>query len=84
MLSITLYQTSGTALGNGGSLNITDLKGGKVGIGAAIPGANLDSMFASLSRTTPIICQVLRSDVIMPSDLSAPAPSGNDLNIIDC
>jgi len=82
MLSTTLYQTSGNALGKSGFLNITDLKGGKVGFGAVSPGAKLDSMFVKSIKEYPYNMSVLEiSNVIMPSDLSAPAPSPNDLNI---
>lgn len=82
MLSTTLYQTSGNALGKNGFLNITDLKGGKVGFGTASPGAKLDSMFVKSIKEDPYNTSVLEiSNVIMPCDLSSPAPSPNDLNI---
>ncbi|KAH9289102.1 hypothetical protein KI387_033219 [Taxus chinensis] len=46
-LSTMLYQTTGNAVGNGGFLNITGLKGGKVGFGAITLGskAKLEAMY---------------------------------------
>ncbi|KAH9329492.1 hypothetical protein KI387_001600 [Taxus chinensis] len=83
-LSTTLYQTTGNAVGNGGFLNITDLKGGKVGFGAVTPGskAKLDAMYVKSVKEIPYNVSVLEiSQVILPSDLSAPAPSANALNV---
>ncbi|KAH9328238.1 hypothetical protein KI387_000346, partial [Taxus chinensis] len=47
-LLTTLYHMMGNAVGNGVFLNIIDLKGGKVGLGAVMPGskAKLDAMYA--------------------------------------
>lgn len=84
MISTTLYQTSGNAVGKSGFLNITVLKGGKVAFGAAATaGAKLDSMFVKSIKEDPYNMSVLEiSNAIMPSDLStAPAPSPNDINI---
>lgn len=82
LLSTTLYQTSGNAVGQSGFLNITDLKGGKVGFGTATPGGKLDSMFVKSVKEDPYNMSVLEiSSAIMPSHLAAPAPSPNDLNI---
>lgn len=79
-LSTTLYQTTGNAEGNSGFLNITDMKGGKVGFGAVTPGSKskLDSMYVKSLKEVPYNISVLEiSKAIMPSDLAAPAPSAN-------
>ncbi|GLJ45220.1 hypothetical protein SUGI_0951780 [Cryptomeria japonica] len=84
-LSTTLYQTTGNAEGNSGFLNITDIKGGKVGFGAVTPGSKskLDSTFVKSLKEVPYNISVLEiSKAIMPSDLAAPAPSAN-LNITE-
>eukprot|EP01018_Ginkgo_biloba_P016940 Gb_40985 [translate_table: standard] len=81
-LSTTLYQTTGNAAGNQGFLNITDLKGGKVGFGAVTPGSKLESTYVKSVKEIPYNMSVLQiSQLIMPTGLEAPSPSPNDLNI---
>jgi len=81
-LSTTLYQTTGTASGNVGSVNITDLKGGKVGFGSAASGSKLDSSYTKSVKQIPYNISVIEisAPIIAPGILAAPPPSA-DLNI---
>ncbi|XP_061339638.1 fasciclin-like arabinogalactan protein 10 [Gastrolobium bilobum] len=81
-LSTTLYQTTGNAEGNAGSVNITDLQGGKVGFGSATPGSKLDSTYTKSVKQIPYNISVLEisAPIIAPGILSAPPPSA-DVNI---
>ncbi|KAL5538537.1 hypothetical protein UlMin_044795 [Ulmus minor] len=82
-LSTTLYQTTGNAPGNLGFVNITDLKGGKVGFGSAAPGSKLDSSFTKSVKQIPYNISILEinAPIIAPGILTAPAPSASDVNI---
>ncbi|XP_031498844.1 fasciclin-like arabinogalactan protein 8 [Nymphaea colorata] len=82
-LSTTVYQTTGQPEGNLGFVNITDLRGGKVGFGSAAPGSPLDSTFTKSVKQIPYNISVLEvsAPIIAPGVLSAPAPSAADLNI---
>ncbi|KAK7294953.1 hypothetical protein RJT34_17853 [Clitoria ternatea] len=81
-LSTTLYQTTGNAQGNVGSVNITDLKGGKVGFGSAAPGSKLDSTYTKSVKQIPYNISVIEisAPIIAPGLLTAPPPSA-DVNI---
>ncbi|XP_052210909.1 fasciclin-like arabinogalactan protein 8 [Diospyros lotus] len=81
--STTLFQTTGNAPGNIGSVNITDLKGGKVGFGSAIPGSPLDSTYTKEVKKIPYNISVIEisQPIIAPGVLTAPAPSASDVNI---
>ncbi|PIN23778.1 hypothetical protein CDL12_03474 [Handroanthus impetiginosus] len=83
VLSTTLYQTTGNAGGNLGFVNITDLRGGKVGFGSGLPGSPLDSTFTKSVRQIPYNLSVIEvSKAIAPSAiLTAPAPSASNVNI---
>uniref|UniRef100_A0A5B6ZGX4 Putative fasciclin-like arabinogalactan protein 8 n=2 Tax=Davidia involucrata TaxID=16924 RepID=A0A5B6ZGX4_DAVIN len=82
-LTTTLYQTTGHAPGNLGFVNITDLKGGKVGFGSAAPGSTLDSTYSKSVKQIPYNISVLEisAPIIAPGVLTAPAPSASDANI---
>ncbi|KAG5565628.1 hypothetical protein RHGRI_001517 [Rhododendron griersonianum] len=84
-LSTTLYQTTGNAPGQIGSVNITDLKGGKVGFGsaAAALGSALDAMYTKEVKQIPYNISVLEisQPIIAPGVLTAPAPSASDMNL---
>eukprot|EP01018_Ginkgo_biloba_P033075 Gb_05461 [translate_table: standard] len=81
-LSTTLYQTTGSAPGNTGFLNITDLKGGKVGFGPAARGSKLDTTYVKSVKEMPFNISVLQvSQIIMPSAVEAPSPSPSQVNI---
>uniref|UniRef100_A0A1J3CN20 Fasciclin-like arabinogalactan protein 8 n=1 Tax=Noccaea caerulescens TaxID=107243 RepID=A0A1J3CN20_NOCCA len=82
-LSTTLYQTTGNAPGNLGFVNITDLKGGKVGFGSAASGSKLDSSYTKSVKQIPYNISVLEinAPIIAPGVLAAPAPSAAVSNI---
>ncbi|KAF8380400.1 hypothetical protein HHK36_027886 [Tetracentron sinense] len=82
-LTTTLYQTTGNAPGNLGFVNITDLKGGKVGFGSAAPGSKLDTSYTKSVKQIPYNISVLEvsAPIIAPGMLTAPAPSASDVNI---
>ncbi|KAK3036331.1 hypothetical protein RJ639_031738 [Escallonia herrerae] len=83
VLTTTLYQTTGNAPGKLGFVNITDLKGGKVGFGSAAPGSKLDSSYTKSVKQLPYNISVLEINqpIIAPGILTAPAPSASDVNI---
>lgn len=83
VLSTTLYQTTGNAGGKLGFVNITDLKGGKVGFGSGVPGSPLDSTLTKSVKQVPYNVSVIEvSKAIAPSAiLTAPAPSASNVNI---
>ncbi|XP_019056691.1 PREDICTED: fasciclin-like arabinogalactan protein 10 [Tarenaya hassleriana] len=82
-LTTTLYQTTGNAPGNLGFVNVTDLKGGKVGFGSAASGSKLDSSYTKSVKQIPYNISVLEIDapIIAPGILTAPAPSAAGVNI---
>ncbi|PSS21600.1 Fasciclin-like arabinogalactan protein [Actinidia chinensis var. chinensis] len=75
----TLYQTTGTAEGNLGFVNITDLKGGKVGFGSAAPGSASNSAYKKEVKKIPYNISVLEvtEPIIAPGILSTSAPEVN-------
>ncbi|KAG6593704.1 Fasciclin-like arabinogalactan protein 10, partial [Cucurbita argyrosperma subsp. argyrosperma] len=82
-LSTTLYQTTGNAPGNLGFVNITDLQGGKVKFGSAVPGSKLDSSYTKSVKQIPYNISVIEisAPIIAPGILTAQAPSASDVNI---
>ncbi|KAK4418745.1 Fasciclin-like arabinogalactan protein 8 [Sesamum alatum] len=85
VLSTTLYQTTGNAAGNLGFVNITDLRGGKVGFGSGVPGSPLDSTFTKSVKQVPYNLSVIEvSKAIAPSAvLTAPAPAVNITGLLE-
>lgn len=83
VLTTTLYQTTGNAPGNLGFVNITDVKGGKVGFGSAAPGSKLDSTYTKSVKQIGYNISVLEisAPIISPGLLTAPPPSASDMNI---
>eukprot|EP00253_Pinus_taeda_P005369 PITA_05369 len=81
-LSTTFYQTTGATVGNGGFINITDLKGGKVGFGLAGHGAKLDSTYVKSVKQDGYNLSVMEvSQPITTSVAEAPTPSPSNMNI---
>ncbi|GMH00572.1 hypothetical protein Nepgr_002411 [Nepenthes gracilis] len=82
-LTTTLYQTTGNAPGNLGFVNITDLKGGVVGFGSAVPGSKLDSTYTKSVKQIPYNISVLEinAPIIAQGILTAPAPSASAVNV---
>ncbi|CAI9101595.1 OLC1v1038959C1 [Oldenlandia corymbosa var. corymbosa] len=81
VLSTTLYQTTGNAPGNLGSVNITDLKGGKVGFGGASPGSPLNSTYVKPVKQIPYNVSVIEisAPIIVPQVLDAAGPSSSNI-----
>ncbi|XP_057980285.1 fasciclin-like arabinogalactan protein 8 [Malania oleifera] len=82
-LITTLYQTTGSASDNVGFVNITDLKGGKVAFGSGAPGSKLISNYVKSIYEKPYNISVIEisSAIVSPEILSAPAPSGSNVNL---
>ncbi|GFP82289.1 fasciclin-like arabinogalactan protein 8 [Phtheirospermum japonicum] len=80
VLYTTLYQTTGNAAGNLGFVNITDLKGGKVGFGSGAAGSPLDSAYTKSVKQVPYNVSVIEvSKAIAPTAILT-APS-TDVNV---
>lgn len=82
ILSTTLYQTTGNADGKLGFVNITVLRGGKIGFGCGIPGSPLDSTFTKPVKQVPYNVSVIEiSQAIAPAEILTAAPPAADVNI---
>ncbi|MQM02778.1 hypothetical protein Taro_035548 [Colocasia esculenta] len=79
VLTTTLLQTTGNAAGNLGFVNITDLKGGKVGFGSTAPGSKLDSVYTKSVKLFPYSIAVLEIDhpILFDGLLDAPTKAAN-------
>ncbi|XP_059451851.1 fasciclin-like arabinogalactan protein 2 [Corylus avellana] len=81
-LTATMYQATGAAPGSSGYVNITDLKGGKVGFGAADNGGTLDAVYVKAVHEKPYNISVLQiSQVLTSAEAEAPTPGPSDLNL---
>ncbi|XP_073126803.1 fasciclin-like arabinogalactan protein 10 [Henckelia pumila] len=82
ILSTTLYQTTGNSDGKLGFVNITVLRGGKVGFGSGIPGSPLDSSYTKSVKQVPYNVSVIEiSQAIAPAGILTAAPAASDVNI---
>ncbi|KAE9460035.1 hypothetical protein C3L33_08058, partial [Rhododendron williamsianum] len=85
-LSTTLYQTTGDAQGQLGFVNITDLKGGKVGFSSAVapPGSALNSTYVKEVKTMPYHISVLEisEPILAPGILDAPSASNVNISAL--
>lgn len=59
-LASTMFQATGSATGTSGYVNITDLKGGKVGFGAEDNDGKLDAVFVKPLEEIPYNISVLQ------------------------
>lgn len=81
-LTSTMFQATGAAAGTAGYVNITDLKGGKVGFGAEDNGSDLNAVFVKSVDEIPYNISVLHiSQVLTSPEAEAPTPSPSNLNI---
>ncbi|KAK4797059.1 hypothetical protein SAY86_029385 [Trapa natans] len=81
-LAATLFQATGTAPGSSGFVNITDLKGGKVGLGPEDNDGTLGTYFLKSVDEVPYNISVIQISGILPSDVAAaPTPSPSELNL---
>ncbi|CAN1334111.1 Fasciclin-like arabinogalactan protein 1 [Linum perenne] len=84
-LAATLFQTTGSAPGSSGFVNITDIKGGKVVLGPKDNGGKLDTFFIKGLEELPYNISVIQISKILPSDVAAaptPAPAAMNLTHI--
>lgn len=80
-LAATMFQATGSAPGSSGFVNITDLKGGKVGFGAVDNGA-IDATFVKSVKEIPYNISVIQISKILPSpDAEAPTPGPSQMNL---
>ncbi|KAF8702536.1 hypothetical protein HU200_032918 [Digitaria exilis] len=80
-LTTSLYQKTGEAAGNMGHVNITDLRGGKVGFAPAAPGAKFQSTYTKRVDEEPSTLSVLEvSDPITFPGLFG-SPSASSVNL---
>ncbi|KAF8414265.1 hypothetical protein HHK36_002265 [Tetracentron sinense] len=81
-LAATMFQATGSAPGSSGFVNITDLKGGKVGFGAENNGGKLDATFVKSVHEIPYNISVIQISKILPSaEAEAPTPGPSQLNL---
>ncbi|KAL6882594.1 hypothetical protein ACP4OV_011284 [Aristida adscensionis] len=81
VLTTSLYQTTGQAAGNMGHVNVTDLRGGKVGFAPAAPGSKVQSTYTKLVDKFPSTLSVLEvSDPItFPGLFGSPSAASANL-----
>lgn len=81
-LAATMFQATGDAPGSAGFVNITDLKGGKVGFGPEDNGGNLPATFVKSVKEIPYNISVIHISKILPSpEAEAPTPSPSEMNL---
>ncbi|XP_028752927.1 fasciclin-like arabinogalactan protein 1 [Neltuma alba] len=81
-LAATMFQATGTAPGSTGFVNVTDLKGGKVGFGAENNGGTLSAYFVKSVEEIPYNISVIQISKVLPSDVAeAPTPSPGKQNL---
>ncbi|KAJ4834820.1 hypothetical protein Tsubulata_013195 [Turnera subulata] len=72
---ITLFQSSGSAIGQQGYLNVTDMEDGSVAIGSAVKGAKLSSRLMKRVKIHPYDCSILQiSSLIIPRGIENSPP----------
>lgn len=77
-----MYQATGRAPGTSGYVNITDLKGGKVGFSAEDSGGEITSTYVKSLEELPYNISVIQiSHVLTSPEAEAPTASPSDLNI---
>jgi len=83
-LTTTLYQTTGDASGDMGHVNITNLRGGKVGFASAQPGAKFQATYTKSVKEEPYNLSVLEvSDPItFPGLFSSPSAASTNLTAL--
>nr|UKD60030.1 fasciclin-like arabinogalactan protein 7 [Centaurium erythraea] len=80
-LAATMYQATGSAPGSSGFVNITDLKGGKVGFGAVDSGL-LNASYVKSVKEIPYNISIIQiSQILTSPEASAPTPSPSQVNL---
>ncbi|KAG8083023.1 hypothetical protein GUJ93_ZPchr0014g46951 [Zizania palustris] len=83
-LTTTLYQTTGDASGDMGHVNITNLRGGKVGFASAAPGSKFQATYTKSVKQEPYNLSVLEvSDPItFPGLFNSPSAASTNLTAL--
>lgn len=84
-LAATMYQATGSAPGTAGFVNITDLKGGKVGFTAKDSSdGEFDAAFVKSVKEIPYNLSVIQiSHILHSSDAEAPTPAPQVANLTE-
>ncbi|XP_022758911.1 fasciclin-like arabinogalactan protein 2 [Durio zibethinus] len=83
-LTATMFQATGAAPGSSGYVNITDLKGGKVGFGAEDNDGKLDAVYVKSVAEIPYNISVLQiSQVLNSAEAEAPTAEPSQLNLTE-
>ncbi|KAL3333636.1 hypothetical protein AABB24_033627 [Solanum stoloniferum] len=81
-LAATMFQATGSATGSSGFVNITDLKGGKVGLSPADYNVPTPAKFVKSIVEIPFNISVIQISMILPSDeAEAPTPGPSQMNL---
>ncbi|PIN13482.1 hypothetical protein CDL12_13899 [Handroanthus impetiginosus] len=81
-LAATMFQATGSAPGSSGFVNITDLKGGKVGFSPQDNGGKVSATFVKSVEAIPYNISVIQISNIFPSsEAEAPAPGPSQTNL---
>ncbi|KAI3466418.1 hypothetical protein Pfo_023081 [Paulownia fortunei] len=81
-LAATMFQATGSAPGSSGFVNITDVKGGKVGFSPQDNGGVVSATFVKSVEAIPYNISVIQISTILPSpEAEAPAPGPSQMNL---
>ncbi|XP_062107137.1 fasciclin-like arabinogalactan protein 2 [Humulus lupulus] len=81
-LTSSVFQASGAAPGTSGFVNITNLKGGKVGFGVEDNDGHLNSRFVKSIKEIPYNISVIQiSQVLTSAEAEAPTSGPSELNV---
>ncbi|XP_008229928.1 PREDICTED: fasciclin-like arabinogalactan protein 2 [Prunus mume] len=81
-LASSMFQATGVAAGTSGYVNITNLKGGKVGFGAQDNDGKLNSFYVKSVQEIPYNISVLQiSQVLTSAEAEAPTAGPSQLNL---
>ncbi|KAL7143077.1 hypothetical protein ABFS83_08G166700 [Erythranthe nasuta] len=81
-LAATMFQATGSAPGSSGFVNITELKGGKVGFSPEENGGVISAYFVKSIEAIPYNISVIQISTILPSpEAEAPAPEPSQMNL---
>ncbi|CAN4102620.1 unnamed protein product [Withania somnifera] len=82
VLAATMFQATGSATGSSGLINITDLKGGKVGFSPADYNGAPPAKFVKSVQEIPYNISVIQLSTILPSaEAEAPTPGPSEMNL---
>ncbi|GMY30954.1 fasciclin-like arabinogalactan protein 1 [Fagus crenata] len=81
-LAATMFQATGSAPGSAGFVNITDLKGGKVGFSPEDNNNKINTYFVKSVKEIPYNLSIIQISKVLPSDVAAaPTPSPAEANL---